>query len=335
MSGVEVTEDLTRLERRVEVILLTTDVSLEPLGLAAGAFAVVPRGDSETLETALGALGEWLGGGERRKGGDRRSGLDRREHQDWSKVFSERRSGDDRRQGAAAHVGSTASPARTVLAAAADPGEHEHHHEQGDREQRQARSPAFGGRGHLDLVRSRRGPAAADASRATGSTALTSGSVSRLGVGGLGVVERARRSAPGRRQRAAGGDANVAGRTASGPPSGTGEAGSRGAGRRMAASRASNSAAASGAPERVPRPWIGSDWADGLGDGGPQVHGRQHLTRILLDELVVPVLRVTGATEAVHGEARDRRARRCGVARCARRCAAPAARRRRPRRPVR
>jgi DNA-binding NarL/FixJ family response regulator len=98
VSGVEVTEDLTQRERRVEVILLTSDPSLEPHGLAAGAFAVVPRGDVEALETALDALGEWLGGGERRKGGDRRSGLERREHQDWSKVFSERRSGDDRRK---------------------------------------------------------------------------------------------------------------------------------------------------------------------------------------------------------------------------------------------
>ena len=98
VSGLEVTEDLSRMEPRVEVILLTTDVSLEPLGLAAGAFAVVIRRDSEMLVAALGALGEWLDGGERRKGGDRRSGLDRRELQDWSKVFSERRSGEDRRR---------------------------------------------------------------------------------------------------------------------------------------------------------------------------------------------------------------------------------------------
>jgi DNA-binding NarL/FixJ family response regulator len=99
VSGLEVTEDLSRLEQRVEVILVTTDVSLEPLGLAAGAFAVVLRRDSEMLETALGALGEWLGGGERRMGTDRRSGMDRRELQDWSKVFSERRSDVDRRKG--------------------------------------------------------------------------------------------------------------------------------------------------------------------------------------------------------------------------------------------
>jgi CheY-like chemotaxis protein len=98
VGGLEVTEDLSRLEPRVEVILVTTDVSLEPLGLAAGAFAVVLRRDTEMLESALGALSEWLGGGERRKGGDRRSGLERREYQDWAKVFSERRSGDDRRQ---------------------------------------------------------------------------------------------------------------------------------------------------------------------------------------------------------------------------------------------
>jgi CheY-like chemotaxis protein len=99
VSGLEVTEDLRRLEPPVEVVLVTTDVSLEPLGLAAGAFAVVLRRDTEMLEAALGALDEWLGGGERRKGVDRRSGMDRRELQDWSKVFSERRAGDDRRQG--------------------------------------------------------------------------------------------------------------------------------------------------------------------------------------------------------------------------------------------
>jgi hypothetical protein len=81
------------------VILLTNDPSLEPHGLAAGAFAVVRRGDLDELERALGALSEWLGGGERRSGADRRSGQERREEQDWSKVFSERRSGEDRRRG--------------------------------------------------------------------------------------------------------------------------------------------------------------------------------------------------------------------------------------------
>lgn len=100
VSGVEATADLSRFEPRVEVVLLTSDPSLEPHGIAAGAFAVVPRGDLDAVETALGALGEWLGGGERRKGADRRSGRDRREQQDWSQVFSERRDGDDRRANA-------------------------------------------------------------------------------------------------------------------------------------------------------------------------------------------------------------------------------------------
>jgi len=99
MSGVEVTADLVNLERRVEVVLLTNDVSLEPHGLAAGAFAVITRGDVDALERALGTLREWLSGGERRRGADRRSGADRRQAQDWSKVFSERRSGEDRRKG--------------------------------------------------------------------------------------------------------------------------------------------------------------------------------------------------------------------------------------------
>jgi DNA-binding NarL/FixJ family response regulator len=99
VSGVEVTEDLRNLERSVEVILLTSDPSLEPHGLSAGAFAVVRRGDVEGLERALGALSEWLGGGERRSRIDRRSGEERRREQDWSKVFSERRSGEDRRKG--------------------------------------------------------------------------------------------------------------------------------------------------------------------------------------------------------------------------------------------
>lgn len=99
VSGVEVTADLCRLEPRVEVVLLTSDPSLEPHGLAAGAFAVAPRGDVEAIERTLGALAEWLHSGERRSGLDRRSGLERRQVQDWSKVFSERRSGEDRRRG--------------------------------------------------------------------------------------------------------------------------------------------------------------------------------------------------------------------------------------------
>jgi len=99
VSGVEVTEELRNLERSVEVILLTSDPSLAPHGLAAGAFAVVRRGELDELERALGALAEWLGGGERRSGIDRRTGEERRREQDWSKVFSERRSGEDRRRG--------------------------------------------------------------------------------------------------------------------------------------------------------------------------------------------------------------------------------------------
>jgi DNA-binding NarL/FixJ family response regulator len=99
VSGLEATEDLVNLDKRVEVILLTSDPSLESHALEAGAFAVVPRGDIEALETAIGALAEWLGGGERRKGTDRRTGQERRLEQDWAKVYSERRSGEDRRKG--------------------------------------------------------------------------------------------------------------------------------------------------------------------------------------------------------------------------------------------
>jgi CheY-like chemotaxis protein len=98
LSGVEATRELAGRDRRVEVVLLTSDPSIERVGLDAGAFAVVQRGDLEALERALGALSEWLGGGERRRGPDRRSGEDRRQVQDWSKVFSERRSGEDRRK---------------------------------------------------------------------------------------------------------------------------------------------------------------------------------------------------------------------------------------------
>jgi CheY-like chemotaxis protein len=97
VSGLEVADELSRREPRIEVVLVTSDTSLERAGVRAGAFAVVARGDVENLERALGAVGEWLGGGERRNGPDRRSGHDRRVAQDWSKVFSERRSGQDRR----------------------------------------------------------------------------------------------------------------------------------------------------------------------------------------------------------------------------------------------
>jgi DNA-binding NarL/FixJ family response regulator len=97
LSGIEATEDLSHFEPRIEVVLLTSDPSIESRGIAAGAFAVVPSGDLAAIETALGAVGEWLEGGERRTGTDRRSGDDRRQHQDWSKVTSERRSGEDRR----------------------------------------------------------------------------------------------------------------------------------------------------------------------------------------------------------------------------------------------
>lgn len=97
VSGLEVADELSRRDPPVEVVLVTSDAGLERAGMRAGAFAVVTRGDLENLERALGAVGEWLGGGERRKGPDRRSGRDRRVSQDWSKVFSERRSGHDRR----------------------------------------------------------------------------------------------------------------------------------------------------------------------------------------------------------------------------------------------
>jgi hypothetical protein len=98
MPAIEVVDELVRFDPKVGVVLVTTDASLEHSALASGAFAVVPRGDVDRLEHALTELGEWLGG-ERRKGGERRSGAERRQHQDWSKVFSERRSGDDRRKG--------------------------------------------------------------------------------------------------------------------------------------------------------------------------------------------------------------------------------------------
>jgi DNA-binding NarL/FixJ family response regulator len=97
IMGLEVVEDLVRLEPPVEVILLDIDPSLEQRGLDAGAFAVIPRRDIDALQAALGALREWLAAAERRTGGDRRSGDERRRMQDWTQVFAERRGGDDRR----------------------------------------------------------------------------------------------------------------------------------------------------------------------------------------------------------------------------------------------
>lgn len=99
VSGIEIMPDLRALGRGVEVVLVTSDPTLRSAATAAGAFAVVARGDLAELERALGALSEWLDGGERRSGTDRRRGAERRTAQDWSKVFSERRSGQDRRKG--------------------------------------------------------------------------------------------------------------------------------------------------------------------------------------------------------------------------------------------
>ena len=45
VSGVEATLDLTQRDPRVEVVLVTSDPSVEPSGKQAGAFAVVGRGD--------------------------------------------------------------------------------------------------------------------------------------------------------------------------------------------------------------------------------------------------------------------------------------------------
>lgn len=83
-----------------ETILVTHDLALREHGLAAGAFAVVDRTDSDALDEAVGDVVHLLETGERRsKVDDRRAGEDRRQHQDWTKVTSERRSGEDRREG--------------------------------------------------------------------------------------------------------------------------------------------------------------------------------------------------------------------------------------------
>lgn len=100
LSGLEATPDLRALPQAPEVVLLSIEGEGTDAARAAGAFAVVARGDLEHLELVIDDLAHLLRTGERRgERGDRRTGADRRVTQDWSKVFTERRSGDDRRKG--------------------------------------------------------------------------------------------------------------------------------------------------------------------------------------------------------------------------------------------
>jgi len=97
MSGVELAELVRRDDDAPEVVLVLADVSQRDAALAAGAFAIAPRGDLAALERVLTEVRTFLLTHERRSAGNRREGDDRRVHQDWSKVTWERRSGADRR----------------------------------------------------------------------------------------------------------------------------------------------------------------------------------------------------------------------------------------------
>ena len=99
LSGLEAIPDLRALPHEPEVVLMSIDGTGAEAARAAGAFAVVARGEIEGFEATIDDVAHLLRTGERRGRGDRRSGEDRREAQDWSKVFTERRRGDDRRQG--------------------------------------------------------------------------------------------------------------------------------------------------------------------------------------------------------------------------------------------
>jgi len=98
MSGVDLAE-LVRREAKdpPEVVLVLSDVSQRDAALAAGAFAIAPRGDLGALERVLTEVRTFLLTHERRTASERREGPDRRVHQDWSKVTWEHRSGADRR----------------------------------------------------------------------------------------------------------------------------------------------------------------------------------------------------------------------------------------------
>jgi DNA-binding NarL/FixJ family response regulator len=98
MSGVEVLTIVQGLDDRPELVLVTTDEQATAEAMAAGALAVADRYDVSELAAAVDDAKVLLETGERRKVADRRSGLDRRQHQDWSKVISERRVAE-RRQG--------------------------------------------------------------------------------------------------------------------------------------------------------------------------------------------------------------------------------------------
>jgi DNA-binding response OmpR family regulator len=98
MSGLEVLTSVRRLDDGPELVLVTTDEGATAEAMAGGALAVADRYDLDQLEAAVDEAKVLFETGERRKVADRRSGQDRRQHQDWSKVISERRV-EERRQG--------------------------------------------------------------------------------------------------------------------------------------------------------------------------------------------------------------------------------------------
>ncbi len=112
LGGLEALPDLLAEDPAPEVLVVTGDTSLREQAKARGAFDVTLRGDLDMTKRLLSEVRELLETGERRVSGDRRSGTDRRQHQDWSKVTTERRVRERR-----------AGSRRQQDAAPADPGE--------------------------------------------------------------------------------------------------------------------------------------------------------------------------------------------------------------------
>lgn len=121
MSGLEALSEFRRLDNPPEVMIITADMSIRDQARAAGAFAVIERGDPDALNRALSEARYLFETGERRKSGDRRSGTDRRQKQDWTKVTIERRSGIDRRQQSRRRAGDVAERSTAETAATAPP----------------------------------------------------------------------------------------------------------------------------------------------------------------------------------------------------------------------
>lgn len=97
LSGLDAIPDLRGGDDPPEIILLANDEKARDAAVAAGAFDLALKGDTDMIERQLDEVRELLETGERRTSSDRRAGADRREKADWAKVTAERRSGDERR----------------------------------------------------------------------------------------------------------------------------------------------------------------------------------------------------------------------------------------------